>query len=142
MSQAIMNADEIGLGGFRVDNGIMDTLTVDKILRDIARFDSTDNVPKTLVTLGHCRKLVIQYENLRTFTISNPYDINVIRNKSGNIDIRYWVDETKTIKTEYGFQNIFTEKEHIVHNQKVIRVKVEFHQDENGVKEQKLYSFN
>jgi hypothetical protein len=140
-----MSQVNMGLTNSRFEapkTSFMDTMLVDDLLNGAILGGKTDNIPKTLVSLGHCRKLVIQYENYRTFTISNPYDINVIRNKSGNIDIRYWVDETKTIKTEYGFQNIFTEREHIVHNQKVIRVKVEFHQDEKGVKEQKLYSFN
>lgn len=105
-------------------------------------FEETDNIPKTLLEIGHCRKMVIQYDNQRTYTVSNPYDISVIRNKSGLIDVRYWVDKTETLKKEYGFEKVFEEAEHIVHNQRVNRVLIEYHQNEDDVKKQELYVFN
>lgn len=118
----------------------MDDL-LDRISKRL-NLDETDNIPKTLLEIGHCRKMVIQYDNQRTYTVSNPYDISVIRNKSGLIDVRYWVDKTETLKKEYGFENVFEEAEHIVHNQRVNRVLIEYHQNEDDVKKQELYVFN
>lgn len=121
---------------------LIDTDTVKSIMND----DLNSNREKKLLQIFKCRKMYILYgdwndrENWNEYCVTNPFDIFVVKNRSGLIDIYYTKHNFEEVGTDFGYRSEDKIEEFVVKNCKVSAIQFEYH-SESDYKKCEIYNF-